>query len=222
MRPAMRKLVPLVLALCSGAFAADAWAALSVSLTAPASGAVFQAGSTIALTASATASNKNHPIVKVEFFQGATLIGTDTTSPYSFSWTNVPAGSYSLTAKATDSTGATATSAARTIKVNAPPTVSLTAPANGTIFSPGSTIPLAATASDSDGTISKVDFLNGATVIGTDTTSPYTFNWANVSSGTYTLTARATDSNSGVTTSASVTITVDAAPTVSITAPANN
>ena len=38
---------------------------------------------------------------KVEFFDGSTLIGTDTTSPYSITWNNAPAGSHTLTAKAT-------------------------------------------------------------------------------------------------------------------------
>src|SRR2546430_1057064 len=217
-----RLLLGLGLAACAAGFASPAWAALSASLTAPAANSVFQAGATITLTATATPANSSRPIVKVEFFRSTTLIGTDTTSPYSFAWTNVPAGSYSLTAKATDSTGATATSKSVSIKVNAPPTVSLTAPANNAVFNTGSTIALAATAADSDGTISKVEFFRGATLIGSDTTSPYSFNWTSVPTGAYTLTARATDSNGAVTTSAAVNITVDTAPTVNITAPANN
>ena len=217
-----RLLLGLGLAACAAGFASPAWAALSASLTAPAANSVFQAGATITLTATATPANSSRPIVKVEFFRSTTLIGTDTTSPYSFAWTNVPAGSYSLTAKATDSTGATATSKSVSIKVNAPPTVSLTAPANNAVFNTGSTIALAATAADSDGTISKVEFFRGATLIGSDTTSPYSFNWTNVATGAYALTAKATDSNGAVTTSAAVNITVDTAPTVNITAPANN
>src|SRR5258706_7285057 len=174
-----RRFAALCMTLAAGAFSNTAWAALSASLTAPAAGAVLQAGATITLTATATPTNSSRPIVKVEFFRGTTLIGTDTTSPYSFAWTNVPAGSYSLTAKATDSTGATATSAARSIKVNAPPTVNLTAPANNAVFNSASTITLPATAADSDGTISKWEFFRGATLIGSDTTSPYSFNWTN-------------------------------------------
>ena len=188
-----------------------------------AAGAVSAPGSNITVSANATPTNAQRPITKVEFFAGTTLIGTDTTSPYSVVWANVPSGTYSLTAKATDSSGATATSTARSIRVNKLPSVSLTAPANGANFVPGSTIALTATATDSDGTISKVEFLRGgSTLIGSDTTSPYSFNWTNVAAGTYSLTARATDNNSGVTTSTVVNITVDRAPTVSITAPANN
>src|SRR5207253_1078289 len=39
-------------------------------------------------------------ISKVEFYNGSTLLYTDNISPYSFSWTNVPIGDYTLTAKA--------------------------------------------------------------------------------------------------------------------------
>src|SRR5215813_3794937 len=197
--------------------------ALSVSLTAPAAGSVFAPGSNITVSANAMRTNGQRPITKVEFFARTTLIGTDTTSPYSIVWANVPSGTYSLTAKVTDSTGATATSAARSIRVNTLPSVSLTAPANGANFVPGSTIALTATATDSDGTISQVQFFRGGTtLIGSDTTSPYSFNWTNVAAGTYSLTARATDNNSGVTTSSVINITVDGPPTVSISAPANN
>src|SRR6266705_3538994 len=217
-----RLLLALGLAVCAAGFADSAWA-LSVSLTAPANNAVFAApAASIALAATATPTNSSRPIAKVEFFRGTTLIGTDTTAPYSITWTNVPAGTYSLTAKATDSSGATATSKAVSIKVDVPPTVSLTSPANNAVFSPGSNIALAATAADSDGTISKVEFFRGTTLLGTDTTSPYSFTWTNVATGSYTLTAKATDKNAIATTSAPVTITVDTPPTVSISAPANN
>src|SRR6185369_3696257 len=70
---------------------------------------------------------------------------------------------------------------------NNPPTVTLTSPANGANFTAGSNITLSATASDSDGTVSKVDFFNGATKLGTVTASPYNFTWNNVAAGNYTL-----------------------------------
>jgi hypothetical protein len=87
----------------------------SVSLTAPAHGATYTAPA--AVTVSATASDTDGTITRVDFYQGSTLIGSDTTSPYSFAWNNVPAGTYSLTAVATDNAGAVTTSAARTITV---------------------------------------------------------------------------------------------------------
>jgi hypothetical protein len=62
-------------------------------------------------------------------------------------------------------------------------------------------VSLAANASDSDGTVSKVEFYNGATLLGTDTTSPYTYTWNSVGAGSYTLTAKAYDDGGLVTTS---------------------
>ncbi len=94
----------------------------SVSLTAPASGATFTAPGTIAMAASAS---DDGSVSQVQFFAGSTLLGTDTSSPYTYSWTNVAAGSYSLTAVARDNQGATRTSAAVPVTVTAstgPPT----------------------------------------------------------------------------------------------------
>ena len=54
---------------------------------------------------------------------------------------------------------------------NPPPTVSLTAPANESTFLTTDTITFSATASD-NGSVTKVEFFAGATLVGTDTTSP--------------------------------------------------
>ncbi len=91
----------------------------AVSLTSPTTGQAFTSSSTVTLTATATAHN-NKTITKVEFYSGSTLLGTATTSPYSFSWTNVAANSYILTAKAYDSGGGSTISAPVAITVNAP------------------------------------------------------------------------------------------------------
>ena len=85
--------------------------------------------------------------------------------------------------------------------VSAPPTVSLTSPANNATFTAPATVPLAATASDSDGTVTLVEFFQGATKIGEDATAPYSLSWSNVTAGPYTLTAKATDSGGATTTS---------------------
>ncbi len=81
-----------------------------VSITAPADGATVAAGSSLAITADAAEAGGS--IAKVEFYDGSTLLGTDTSSPYAYTWPSVPAGAHTLTAKAYDSGGATATSAA--------------------------------------------------------------------------------------------------------------
>jgi hypothetical protein len=62
------------------------------------------------MTATATSSFAGGSIGKVEFYVGSTLLSTDTTAPYSFTWNNVAPGPYTLTAKATDNLGVAATS----------------------------------------------------------------------------------------------------------------
>ncbi|MBI5386398.1 MAG: immunoglobulin domain-containing protein, partial [Verrucomicrobia bacterium] len=95
---------------------------------------------------------------------------------------------------------------------NVPPTVALTSPANGATFTAPANVTITATAADSDGTVTMVEFLSGGTVIGSDTTSPYSFAWNGVAAGTYSLTARATDNSGATTTSAARSITVNPAP----------
>ncbi len=91
----------------------------TVSLTAPANNTTVCAGTSVTLTA--TASDPDGSISKVEFYHGTTLITTRTSAPYTYNWTNAPAGTLSITAKAYDNTNASATSAARTLVVNAIP-----------------------------------------------------------------------------------------------------
>ena len=97
---------------------------------------------------------------------------------------------------------------------NLPPNVSLTAPSNGSVLNVSSNITVTASASDSDGSVSKVEFFQGSTKIGEDTSSPYTITWNNVPAGIYSLYAVATDNQNSTTTSAPVNIQVNAAPVV--------
>ena len=199
----------------------------TVSLTAPADGTVHTLPASVTVSATASGVEVNTPITRVDFYQGVTLIGSTTTAPYATVWTPATAGSYRLTARATDSGGATTTSAARTITVqaiNQAPTVSLTVPANGASYVAPAAITLTASAADTDGTISKVEFFQGTTLIGTATAAPYTVTWNSVPAGSYSLTAQAIDHQGAATTSAAWTITVNATntpPTVSLTAPAD-
>ena len=99
-------------------------AAPGLTLTSPATNAVYQAGDNIAL--SVNASDSDGSIAKVDFYSGTTLISTVTTGStgiFTYSWSNVTAGSYSLSATATDNLGATTTTPAINVTVNAPPTM---------------------------------------------------------------------------------------------------
>lgn len=98
-------------------------------------------------------------------------------------------------------------------KHNLAPTVSMTAPPNNATYTQGASISLTANAADSDGTVTQVQFYDGATLLGTSTTAPYTYNWTTAAVGTHTITAKATDNTGAVTTSATVTVVVSAVTT---------
>ncbi|GGP86720.1 glycoside hydrolase family 48 protein [Saccharothrix coeruleofusca] len=91
---------------------------------------------------------------------------------------------------------------------NAVPTVSLTSPSAGSSYLTGAPIPLAATAADTDGTVTKVEFLSDGAVIATDTTAPFEGLWNSAALGDHSITARATDDKGGVSTSAPVGVKV--------------
>ena len=91
--------------------------------------------------------------------------------------------------------------------------MSLTSPADGSTYSAPASLTVTANASDSDGTVARVDFLANGSVVASDTTSPYSASLSNLAAGTYVLTAVATD-NAGATATASArTIVVNAAVT---------
>ena len=187
----------------------------TVDLTAPAGGATLQG--TVALAATAT---DDVGVTRLEFYQGATLIGTDTTAPYDGLWDTlaVPNGSHTLTAKAYDARGNVGTSAGVSVTVANPdttaPSVSLTGPVAGSMLS--GQVLLTATATDDNG-VTGVEFFYGATLLGADTTPPspfgVTWNTDPVAAGQYTLTAKARDAAGNVGTSSGVPVTIDRAPT---------
>jgi hypothetical protein len=92
--------------------------------------------------------------------------------------------------------------------VNTPPAVTLTSPTNGTMLTAPATVNLAADATDTNGTVVKVEFFSGATKLG-EASGPFTLTWSNVAAGSYTLTARALDNGGLSATSAPVTLTIN-------------
>jgi chitodextrinase len=101
-----------------------------------------------------------------------------------------------------------------TAVVNTPPQVSLTSPAAGASFTAPAEVSLAASAIDPDGSVSKVEFFAGATLIGTATSAPHRMTWNSVAAGSYSITARATDNQGAAATSQPVSFTVTAAPSL--------
>jgi hypothetical protein len=93
------------------------------------------------------------------------------------------------------------------VTINTPPTISITSQTGQTLLSPAF-VSINTTANDADGSVAKVEFFNGTTKIGESTTAPFSFTWANVAAGSYSITAKATDNNGATTTSAVLTVTV--------------
>lgn len=98
---------------------------------------------------------------------------------------------------------------------NLRPLVTLSGPPDGTnlfLETVPAILPLAATALDLDGTITKVEFYTGSVKIGQATASPYSLLWTNPASGSYQLTAVATDNGGATTVSAPVGISLYTLP----------
>jgi hypothetical protein len=117
-------------ALCTSTFSNVSISSLNVppvvTLSCPQAGEIIDAPA--AITLDATASSSDSTIAKVEFYNGTTLVGTATASPYTFTWSNVAAGNCQMTAKAYDNVGLTAVSSAvsATVISSTPPSVALT------------------------------------------------------------------------------------------------
>jgi plastocyanin len=101
---------------------------------------------------------------------------------------------------------------------NLPPTVAITNPASGTVFAAPANVTIQASASDSDGTVTNVQFLVGANVVTNDPTAPFSAVTNNLVAGSYTLFAIASDNN-GATATNQVTISVVTPVLVLLSAP---
>jgi uncharacterized repeat protein (TIGR02059 family) len=184
-------------------------AAPVTTITSPVVNTTFTAAANIIITADSYDSDGT--VSMVEFYNGATKIGSSTSAPYSFSWNNVVAGNYSLTVVATDNLNSKTTSSAVNISVvnskpaaNKHPVIKISNPRKGNVYDDLSAVTIDAVATDPDGTISKVEFYNGSEKLVEITAAPYSFTWKDVASGTYEITAIATDNSNDTTASAPI------------------
>ncbi len=204
----------------------------SVTLNGPQNGTSV----TGSVSLSASASDVDDAVSSVTFYDGSTIISTDTTSPYQAIWNtaSLPNGSsHVLSAKACDTHGNCASTPGITVTVvstvgadTTAPTITPTAPAVGATLS--GTATLSATASDPDDAVSSLSFYVDGSLLSTDTTSPYTASWdtTSVSNGSHTLSEKACDTHSNCATTQGYAVTVSntalpSAPSVSLTAPSS-
>jgi glucose/arabinose dehydrogenase len=179
----------------------------NVTITSPANGASFTAPANVAITASA--SDPDGSVTNVQFFDGAVFLGATNNTPYTVTAT-FGAGNHALSAVATDDGGLSSTSSVVNITVsvpNAPPSVTITNPPSNSSLSGSANFSIGASAGDSDGTVTNVQFFDGATLLGNDTTSPYSLS-VRPALGPHTLTAVAYDNLGATGTSAPVNVTM--------------
>ncbi|MBM3757085.1 MAG: DUF1929 domain-containing protein [Acidobacteria bacterium] len=180
----------------------------SVSITSPAPGTSVPAPGSF--TIAANASDPENNLSKVEFYNGATKLGEDLVAPYSFVWSGIAAGNYTITARAIDTQGLF-TDASVNVSVtsagNAAPTVSIVSRLSGAMFTAAADVVFNVTAADPDNNLQKVELFNGAVKVGELTAAPFTFTVLNLAAGTYSFSARATDFP-GLSTTHAITIRV--------------
>jgi peptidoglycan/xylan/chitin deacetylase (PgdA/CDA1 family) len=181
-------------------------------------------GSTVTGAVSLTANVTDDTAVKqVEFLINGSVVGTDSTSPYSVSWnsTAVANGAVTYSVRAVDSSDNPAVSGNNTLTVKndaSAPIISFIqppTPKSGDTVS--GTVSLSANASDDIG-VTKVEFLVNGVVLGTVSASPYTVTWntALTANGSASITAKAYDGSGNVTTTSAVSVTINNSQTVSL------
>ena len=200
-------------------------AAPAVQITYPANNSNVEIGKSAFFTANATDSDGT--IQRVEFYQTTnvigipgvlttTLIGSDTTAPYQVAWDTYFTGNFTVTARAYDNRDAIMNSSANNFSIvmgggQAPLPINppeLDIPSDGQNFPTDSDITLRAAPGTGSRPIVRMDFYNGTTLIGSDTTAPYEIVWNDVPAGNYALFARTIANNGAEATSKQADISV--------------
>jgi uncharacterized protein (TIGR03437 family) len=150
-------------------------------------------------------------ISKVELYRDGALLGTATTTPYSFNWdtTKDPTGSHKLTATAYNKVAATYSTSIH-VAVHRLPTISLIAPASLAVQA-GQAINLSAQTTVEAGATAAIEFFANGASIGLATlsgTGVEALNWTPTTTGTFAISAIVTDSNGLSATSPTVNLTV--------------
>ncbi len=163
------------------------------------------------LPLTAAANDPDGRVVKVEFREGATVLGTATRFPFALTLTNVAVGAHTYLAFATDNDGAVVESAAKLVEVtaaNAAPAIAIVTPATGTTAPAPYAIKFTVNTGDTDGVVTNVNYFAGTSKLGSNTVAPFSVTFNNAPVGTHLLTAVATDNLGLSSTSAPVTLTI--------------
>ncbi len=200
-----------------GLYWEDAWEdngicaiAPEVSFTSPSENATVLLGNPI--NVSVSASDQDGSITAVTLFAAQQQIAAITNPPYTTTWTPDTLGEQQLKAIAVDNEG-NETEISQLISVTDQPLVtSLTSPVSGDKLTLGSSLSLAANATALNGVVSSVSFSVNGQIVATDTSAPFEAAYTPGSTGSYSVTAIATDSSDNTAISAAATISVIDAP----------
>src|ERR1043166_3859271 len=187
----------------SGAYVLNLQVLSAIAITSPTNGSLFAAGAPINISASVV----GFTATRVDFYGGTTLLGSATTAPYSFSWTNAPLGSNSFSAVAVDGSGGTLTSATVNIAVLSPG-ITIVDPADGTYVVNTNSISVSAIGLVPSGSITNVDFYVDKNIFATDGAAPFSGVWSPITGGVHSFTAIGKDTGGILYTSAPVYVSV--------------
>jgi len=190
----------------------------NVTITSPTNGSVFPPHSDVLLAADATETNGT--ISFVQFLLGTNVVGVVSNSPYTMILSNLSAGSYVLTAQATDTQGNAGVSASVNFSTGVP-VVNITSPTNGAKFPEHADVLLAANASETGATITNIAFFLNSNFVAEAPSDSLSVIASNLLAGTYQFAAEAMDNQSNAV-SASVSFSVIPPPGIALTAPASN
>lgn len=173
---------------------------------------VILPASTTVLDGSLSADPDNETLTYLwEQIYGPSTVAFDDETVVSPQLSNLEEGIYKVQLTVSDGTYSSSNSILVIVSEtgNTQPTVSLTSPENNASFVAGETISIAASASDLDGAVSKVEFYDGTSKIGEDATTPFEFDWVGATIGQHELWAKAIDDVGGEGESQTISITVN-------------
>ena len=187
----------------------------TVQLTHPRRGATFAEPATITLEAAASS---RAGIRRVAFYANASVLGVATNDPFTWTWTNVAAGDYDITARAFDKEGRMGVSERTRIRVNLPPNrppvISFLRPDESISAKAGEDVRINAQAEDADGSVVGITVMLDGRLLASEASDTISTVWTGGWAGTYSLSVEAVDDRGSIATSDVIRVTVEGAAPV--------
>jgi uncharacterized protein (DUF1800 family) len=212
-------LVALLAACFAPATAAVEPTTATVTLTTSAAGGTVAAGSDVVLRATVTGMARPR---WARFYDGSKVIAFDGWAPWAHKVRRIRAGTHDyrvefIGSRSVKASSPVVTIVAGTAPANLPPSVAILTPANNATITQGTSVSLTADAKDPDGSIARVEYWTGSTLLGTSTGKPYDLAYRPTATGNVSIVAKAFDNAGASAASAAVTLIVVAPPAAATT-----